>query len=400
MALDFQQVQQQVKQFGEQAALRAGDLHKLKEEARALLHAHAQDWDRLRHKVNILVRQHDPNLRCARPVDAQLAPPEPLDAHYPLPAPPSNATLLAADGSQIMPDRHAEVYYGLVNLGVMQMTYGSAEAPETTLESQLFYDEQFPGRHGETLNDATLALRRDLEERRILYRLAVQAIPPVITLTDGPMELWGAKEAEGSVSFEESLDEYQEILLRLRELNAISAGYVDKPAANLVVRLLEVARLPESDFPNIREYHPYHGLTDLGLFRELLAPGERSAIFAIQSRSGMHYTGALTLHFFYLNVGRLEHPWLARVETPAWVIAQPALLDILHTTLVSQCRLLGARPYPYLLHRAHEAALVSLPEKEQVTQMIVQELRRHGVEVGEISNKQFTKNLPGRARYY
>jgi len=46
---------------------------------------------------------------------------------------------------------------------------------------------------------------------------------------------------------------------------------------------------------------------------------------------------------------------------------------------------MGNRPYPYILHRAHETAVVSMQEKEQITQMIVNELHRQGVEVGQVS---------------
>jgi hypothetical protein len=60
---------------------------------------------------------------------------------------------------------------------------------------------------------------------------------------------------------------------------------------------------------------------------------------------------------------------------------------------------MGSRPYPYVLHRAHEAALVKLEEKDQVTQMIVNELQRRGVEVGEMSYKQSAKDLRGRTAY-
>ena len=75
------------------------------------------------------------------------------------------------------------------------------------------------------------------------------------------------------------------------------------------------------------------------------------------------------------------------------------MLDFLHATLVQQCRVMGSRPYPYVLHRAHEAAVVKLEEKDQVTQMIVNELHRRGVEVGEMSNKQVAKDLGGRTAY-
>jgi hypothetical protein len=70
-----------------------------------------------------------------------------------------------------------------------------------------------------------------------------------------------------------------------------------------------------------------------------------------------------------------------------------------HAALVQQCRALGARAYPYILHRAHEAAVVTYEEKEQVTQMIVQELYRRIGTAGEISHKQNAKNAEGRTRF-
>jgi hypothetical protein len=122
-------------------------------------------------------------------------------------------------------------------------------------------------------------------------------------------------------------------------------------------------------------------------------------VFALQSQSARSYTQALALHFFYLNAGRPGKPWLARVEIPAWVVDDPEMLDRLHAVLISQCRTMGSRPYPYLLHRAHETAVVSLQEKEQVTQMIALELRRRGVQVGEMSQKQAAKQFQSRTRY-
>jgi hypothetical protein len=182
-------------------------------------------------------------------------------------------------------------------------------------------------------------------------------------------------------------------------MGAATAGYVDRQAANLVVRLLEVVCLPESQLSEVKHSHPLQGVLDLELFRPLLAPGERSAVFALQSRSALRYRDDLALHFFYLNVGRDVHPWLARVEIPAWVARNPQMLDDLHAVLVQQCLILGSRPYPYLLHRAHEAAVVTFEEKDQVTQMIALELRARGVEVGEISNKQSAKIAGGKTRY-
>jgi hypothetical protein len=395
MSLDYQQVRQQILALGEQAPQRARRLAELRQRATELLEHHAQDQAALRQRVQTVTRLYDPNLRCALPA---LDDPEPLNAHSPPPLPPAQATLLAADGSQIAPDRHAEVNYGLINVGAVQMRLGLPDPPVIHIQSQLMYDDELITAGG-TITDERLSLMRDLAERSQLADLAEGAPSPVITFTDGPMELWGAKDSADSADFERSLAVYHAALARLHDQGAATAGYVDKPYANLVVRLLEVASLPESQLPEVKNSHPLLGVLDLELFRDLLAPGDRSAVFALQSRSAQRYRDDLALHFFYLNVGRDGHSWLARVEIPAWVARDCRMLDDLHAVLVQQCRILGSRPYPYLLHRAHEAAVVTLEEKDQVTQMIALELRRRGVEVGEISHKQSAKIAGGKTRY-
>jgi len=391
MSLDFLQVSQQVKTMGEKALAHQYDLKTKLVETHALLEGYATEIEQLQLKVETVVRNYDQTLRCALPVK------EALNTHYPLPPLPEQVTLIAADGSQIYTDRHAEVEYCLVNTGAIWMRYGSTEAPSTSIQSRLIYTEQLEG-----MSDDRLSLERDLAERTRLLELAKQATTPVVTLTDGPLELWTTTLEERRVAgeFKKSLQAYLEVLHQLHEINATTAGYVDKPGADLVVRLLEVAKAGDDDLAEMRKYRPFRGVTDIELYRDLLPPGERSAIFGIQSRSSKPYQGDVRLHFFYLNVGRAEHPYLARVEIPAWVVEDLNMLNALHAVLVNQCRMIGARAYPYLLHRAHETALVSLEEKEQVTQMIVNELRKRGLEVSGSSAKQYNKDVSGKRTRY
>jgi hypothetical protein len=110
----------------------------------------------------------------------------------------------------------------------------------------------------------------------------------------------------------------------------------------------------------------------------------------------MHYKGVLGLHFFYLNVGTEGHPYPVRVEIPKWVADDEEKLNNLHAALIQQCRILGHKPTPYILHRSHEVALVSFDEKRQIEQMLMLELRRNNGEIGEISGKQSAKNMSGK----
>lgn len=394
MTLDYREVQKQVHELGKNAQAREAQLQTQRERARNLLAQHAGELEVLRQKVARVVSSYDATLRCALPVD------EPLDAVFPAPLQNEAVTIVAADGSQINPDRHAEVNYALVNAGAIVMMPGTAQAPQTQVTSQLFYEEDLYTATG-TLTEDLVALRRDLNERAVLLKLALSSKPPVITLTDGPMELWGAKGAdtEGAAEYKRSLEDYQNVLKQLCNLKAVTAGYVDKPGADLVVRLLEVASTPEDELKGIRTQRPLRGCRDIDLFRGILQSGDRSAVFQMQSKSMVNYPGELAIHFFYLNVGRSDHPKMARVEIPAWVAQSSTMLNDLHATLVSQCRIMGARSFPYLLHRAHETAVVTLQDQQQVTNMIIMELRHQGIGIGEGSEKQAAKDLPGRTRY-
>jgi hypothetical protein len=390
MSIDFQQVQNQIKKLGEAAYLREKRLQEERENARAILESWASNLERLIWKVE-QAKIYDQSLRCALPVN------EPLNASFNHSALPPGATLIAADGSQIAPDRHAEVLYSLVNVGAISMQTGSSQAPSLCVETQLYYDDQLISESG-VMTEAALALNRDLAERSLLARLAVKSTHPVITFTDGPMELWGARDSENTQEFQKKLDSYLKVLEEMAAAGAITGGYVDKPAANLVLRLLEIAKLSEDELPQIKKNRPLQGVSDIDLFRDLLSPGKRSAVFAIQSKSANQYRDELGLHFFYLNVG-IDRPWLARVEIPGWVAQDRDKIDLLHAALIAQCRILGRRAYPYLLHRAHEAAVVTLQEKEQVNQMIVREMRNRGLAIGEVSHKQGIKNITRKGRY-
>ena len=386
MALDFREIRNQVTRLGERAPQRALEIKSLYERTLELLRSGEQEIEGLKRRAAQVVQNHDPNLRCALPAVAD------LQTSYPVPGVPEKGTVIAADGSQISPDQHAQVYYGLINLGAVKMSLEGGEPPSLEIESRLLYENQLYTRTG-MISEAGFTLRRDLNERLWISELAVNAAQPVFAWTDGPVELWGNRQGEGSSEFDESLKAYLKVLADLESHGVTACGYVDNPAANLVVRFLELGLVPDEELPDIRSRYPLRGVFDRELFKHVLGAGERSVVFAIQSRSSREYSGNLSLHFFYLNVGQMREPWIVRVEVPAWVAFDEVKLNHLHALLVNQCRILGNRPYPYLLHRAHETALVSTAEKEQVTYMIMNELRSRGVELGAEAPKPTLKRL-------
>jgi hypothetical protein len=387
MALNFQQVFEKIREIGGGARLRQERLEVLRRHAVDLLSEWATQPDELRAKVERALHA-DPNLRCALPLN------EPLDFHeHCREVSTESVTLIAADGSQIVPDRHAPVLFGVINVGAITIGPDAGKAPLVETDSQLSFDEEVVN-----WTEAMVALQRDLAERKKLLDLSKRAAAPVVTLTDGPLQLWEARESDEVLGYEKALKEYLSVLSQLQERETLTAGYVDKPSSNLLVRLLEVAVTAEKNLGEIHHQHPLAGVSDLWLFDQLLLPGERSAVFALQARSKAVYQGLLALQFFYLNVGQAGHPKSVRVEIPAWISADEAHITLLQCALLEQCAVMGARPYPYILHRAHEAAVISLQEKQQIEQLLQIELRRSGGEVGEASGKQSAKDLPGRSR--
>jgi len=387
MTIDYQQVIEKIREIAVVAKQNDEQINARRRRATKLLEANANQFEALQRKVE-QAHEYDPNLRCALPVN------ENLNASFILPDLPSKVTLIAADGSQINPDRHAALFFSLINVGAIVIEPGSGKTPDIFTFSDLKYGEELYGDTG-LIGEDLIALGRDLAERQKLLDLAEQYPAPVVALTDGPVEVWGPKDGS-SESYRRTLETQLVILSRLQDRDVTLGGVVDKPGANLVVRLLEIAEMHVEELKDIRKKSGLRGVTDLWLFQQLLQPGERSAVFGLQSSSRAHYKGGLALHFFYLNTSRDDHPNLVRVEIPAWVAQDDVKLNMLHAALISQCRILGARAYPYILHRAHEIAVVKFQDKQQVEQMLMLELRRAEVEVGEQSGKQTIKELPGR----
>jgi hypothetical protein len=387
MPLNYLHLQPQIHNMADAAITRQHKLTDRLSQCQELLLNQASNLKRLQKLVEETAAR-EKNLRCAVPVT------EPLNAHFPAPMMPPVCTVLSADGSQITPNPHEAVFYGVVNVGVFWMQPGSGEAPTTATYTKLIYEEGDPNEN-ERITEEQINLRRDVSERKILADYAKDLPAPLITLTDGPLELY--HEPGPKNPYKHYLDEYLRTLDELALLNIITAGYVDRPRAALLINLLELTAKPDNETA-VTPPH-FSGLSDLAIMRGLLQPGERSAIFALQSSSGTDFEGRKALHFFYLNVGSPDRPVLARVEIPLWVVQAPQAVDLLHAVLLDQAHQSGSHPYPYALLRAHETAVVKMDEGEALKNMIQKELLQRGLPLSVDSEKLANKKVGARTRY-
>jgi len=393
MPVNLIDIQKKLSDFSAQARARKEKIAVRHQEVTNLVEAYAHRGDELRERVD-RAAEVIPRLRCAVPGD------EPLNLAVPCPVLPETFTVLAADGSQINPSRHARVEFCVINVAVVKMVRGSGQAPKIFTRSQLLdYDAVFLPSGG-MISEGIVALKRDLREREALSELAGELVHPAVSMTDGPLELY--REPQDAGEFNQTLERYLEVLSNLRKRGLVSLGYVDKPGGDLIARLLELVQLDDDEFSlyNQRQRR-FAGINDVYWLSSVLAsPGDRSAVFGIYSEIARRFSGDLALHFFYLNVGRPGQPHLARVEIPAWVARDKSLLGMLQAVLVEQAAILGTRPYPYILHRAHEEALVTLQEGQHVEDLIVAAFTQRGISVDEGSNKQYHKDLDTRKTRY
>jgi hypothetical protein len=392
MPIDYQQIYEKIQEIGKGLRERRRTLEERRAKVWDLLNIYNLELDLLNSLVDS-ARQADPNIRCARPLPAGSG--GPLLSSCPPPASVTQATLIAADGSQILPDRHAAIQYYVINVGALAMRIGSGNSPEVFTDTELHILDEF---EDTIFSESQIALQRDVSERKKLLEVAQKYDAPFIALTEGQLELWGAADVNNSRDFEKTLNDYLNALKEMENQNVITSGYVDKPGANWVVRLMEIATVPKDELRNLKKHRPFLGVTDRWLFGKILGRHERSAIFALQAKSAEKYKDSIAIHFFYLNVGDEQKPVIVRVDIPFWVVQNKEALNMLHCALIEQTQIMSHRPFPYLLHRAHETAVVSMREKEQVDQMLALAIRNNGGEVGEISGKQSAKSLPGRTR--
>lgn len=385
MPVNYLELQPQITAMGAETNLRQAELEARLKQCRSLLDQHNDDLIGLQRMVEEAVAQKK-ILRCAAPVN------EPLKTHVPCHLPASPCTILAADGSQIIPSAHESVLFGLINVGVFRIQPGSGNVPSEITNSTLLYGDDLYV-NDQPPSEDLIGLLRDVRERQLLAQLAQQEPWPVIALTDGQLELY--HQPRNQESYKDKFKDYLKALDDLAVSEVITAGYVSRPRADLVVNMLSLLAGAE---PAATEARPFAGISDITLLGSILQPGERSAIFRLQSSSSAEYSGKKALHFFYLNVGTASMPAYARVEMPLWVVEEPESVNLLHSVLVEQARQAGSVPYPYPLIRAHEIAVVRMDERQQLTAMIERELLKRGVDVKRQSEKQFHKGHRGRTR--
>ena len=403
MTLELEKLTREVERMAHGAYQRQQASDRLLEALQDKLRTNARAWERIDAALEMALDHPQIDLkyyRSARPLDDD----QPLNATIPAPAPPEKATVVASDGSQILPDRHAPYLYSLVNVGVIAYFHGRGRSPRQETHPALDYpggDE--PDEETFVDSGAIVNLRRDLAEIERLVGTAGQyrnEPHPTLALLDQRLLYWPVGSA-GNEEGQRVLAGWQDAMSQAARDGCLLAGYIDRPGKRSVITLLYTLDLLDGvmDAETLMERNRQPGLSDTHLFQQLLRePGQRSKVFVDVSQHNDRFRyqdKANEVCFFYFNSGRRH---IARVDVPIWVAEEKDRLDAVHSLIYNQCQIMG--DYPYVLTRADELAVVGYNDRESLDVMIANAMNRQGL-AGRTTAKQSGKAVAraGRSRH-
>lgn len=289
---------------------------------------------------------------------------------------PSAWTVVACDGSQIMPSHHEVHSCYLLNAGVARISYGLPLEPALYSEPRLYVkpDDLYPlvDRRRIHIDELFVALERSLVELTLLVEVAQAAGATgggkVLTMVDGSLIPWSLEKMPRSY-ITDYMERVAVLMARLRLARVPLVGYVSQSRSADLINAMRVYLCPydesrcashcghlnEESFP-CSSIWP---LSDRAVFGRLLVPGQHSAVFASGASVVKLMEDVNATCFTYIK-GPDE---VARLELPRWVYDDKDLFDFTLRATLSQVN--KGFGYPVALAEAHHLAVIKGPERER-----------------------------------
>ncbi|HEY46738.1 MAG TPA: DNA double-strand break repair nuclease NurA [Anaerolineae bacterium] len=384
MSLDLLQVLPQVQELGRDAVLRVKTKADMTRDSLQVLHEIAEMDP---HHLLDTVERTAGQWRGATPTT------ERMDETFPPPPMQPQLNVIGSDGSQIYVDRHSPFLYFLINIGSIWIRYGSGSPPQTFSHPHIFHHElQLRDDRGQLISAAIIDKLRDAEEMHELANLAERfSGKPILALLDNNLQMHNGVFLRNHVStlLGNAFERYQRSMDRLRKAGVALAGFIDRSQSSDLLSLMSLAKWNEGD-------NRYPGLTDRDVFLNLLPPRHRSAIFQLHLPiNAPQQQRDRTIYFIYLNTGSGDQ--IARIEVPEWVVMDPALMELVHAGILTECQ--ATNGFPYSLIRAHELAVVTDRERQALDHWITTICLQHGLQL-QPSQKATTKRWLSRPRHH
>lgn len=314
----------------------------------------------------------------------------------------SPVTVVAADGSQIMPSHHEVFSCYLLNIGLTVITYGAKFPPLLETVPRLYHkaEDLYPlvDRRRLHIDELYVSLERNLLELECLERTAISMREsrqtPVLALVDGSLIPWSVERMP--VPYQKTFAERMAaVLAGLREAGIPIFGYLSHSRSSELLNCLRVWRCPyrqsdcramcghlnEEDFPCSAVWP----LADRQLAGSRLPYRQRTPVFLSGASASRLLPEAERACFVYVNVGYE----VARLEFPRWLADESALFDVSLSSVLAQVD--RGRGYPVCLAEAHNLAVVRSQDRARFFDLLSRHLVEHGLKRVAVSPKESRK---------
>lgn len=388
MTLEYEKLLPQIKEMVRSALSRQEELTTQQESIFEKLKTHASDRPAINHSLDLALQRTDNKLYAARPHPAYEN--ELLDHGVDLRLDhlPETAVIVAADGSQILPDRHAPFLYYLINIGVISYYHGLAKAPDMFTKPILKFPNDHLGSNETIFTSGEVSVARDLEEIGTLSDTVCEKGEQTEEVVLGLLDQRLLYRGETQVVYEwlSALKQVEQSYQKNGRVYLV--GFITNPGTSVVVNMLRTLDIDRIN-PETGEFlldpeslmRSNIGATDASIFANILEPGQRTTLFTNISELNTRFGNrGQEICFFYLNTSRTPSgKQISRVDIPCWLANDVHAVNRIHALVYDQCKF----EYPYVLTRADEIAVILQQDREYFENMIALRmgpkfaLRRH-----------------------
>ena len=337
---------------------------------------------------------------------------EPLDTRIDLiPAPPSH-TVIATDGSQIAPSHHEIAYCYLINVGRVVLHYGQNRHPILDSLPEVFYrpEDLYVSRQWGIRTEEWMGYQRTVSEAVVLAEIAIELTEasfqnpkskiqsstsnsiPTLAMVDGSLIHWFLEPLPADAR-DRILPPMLQAWDQLRAARIPLVSYISAARSGEALNFLRLHTCPfmapdcATNCPGKTDQAPcqvFSPLRDTALWSMLLAPGQRSLIWKSAAKI-LEVYGDHAVYFCYIHMGSE----VARVEFPAWVAKDPALLNSALSLTMTQVQ--KGYGYPVALAEAHNQAVVRGGDRARFFAILEQQMIRAGLKNIGTSYKESRK---------
>ncbi|MHC5773307.1 DNA double-strand break repair nuclease NurA [Nostoc sp.] len=327
---------------------------------------------------------------------ANATPIEPLETCIDIPVPPKIHTVIATDGSQIAPNHHEIAYCYLLNIGRVVLHYGQNRHPLLDSLPEVFYrpEDLYMSRQWGIRTEEWMSFRRTASETTVLAELAcaTKGEAPALAMVDGSLIYWFLEQLPMDAR-DRILPPILEAWQQMRDAQIPLMGYLSASRSIETMNFLRLLACPhpapdcKSHCPNQLEKVPckiFEQLRDTSVWATRLKPGQRSTLWRSNSPI-LELYGDQTIYFCYVHVGTE----IARIEVPAWVAENAAMLDQALGLMLAQVQ--KGYGYPVAIAEAHNQAVVKGGDRARFFVLLEQQMIKAGLKNVGTSYKEARK---------